>query len=186
MNQQSMFDVMDYAPEEEKIFQLLRPVLEKRVKEHWMNARRLIFSLRDQRGSQCSAIYLFNENNLLVRICCRKRRWMELPRNNAFSERNLPLGIDYIGKPGSYIRIPLEEQWRDEYTEIILAALDGEFEAYPCDFSCCSSFRECSDARRCVHVDDLFYLGCSYRKSLYNGTVFWGANRVSNLDTLKK
>lgn len=185
MDQESLFDTTEYAPEEEAIFDRLRPILGQRMAEHWMSADRLLFSLRDPEASQFSAVYIFSENNLLFRLCCRKKqRWMELPKNNSFSEKNLPDGMPYKISAGNYIRIPLENEWKDEYTAVLLSALDGEFESYPCDFSCCSSYLECSNDRRCLHPDDVFYMNCSYRKRLYKGIVFFGENRnVSKLDT---
>lgn len=44
-------------------------------------------------------------------------------------------------------------------------------------FGCCNDHVRCSDARRCLHEDDKFYLGCIYRKNLEAGRIFYGANR---------
>ncbi|WHH58292.1 hypothetical protein [Petroclostridium sp. X23] len=41
---------------------------------------------------------------------------------------------------------------------------------------CCSSYVECSDALRCIHEADPEYAGCSYRKNLERGRVFYGKN----------
>lgn len=43
-------------------------------------------------------------------------------------------------------------------------------------FGCCSSFKECSDARHCLYEDDLFYYGCYYKANLDAGRIFYGAN----------
>lgn len=175
MEQETLFDVTDYAPEEQAIFNRLRPILAQRMEAHWMSPDRLIFSLKGLKDSQFSAVYLFTESNLVFRLCCRKKsRWVELPKNNAFSEKDLPEGMPYKITAGNYIRIPLDGKWNDAYTSVLTAALEGEFESYPCDFSCCSAYLQCSNAHCCVHPNDEFYMACSYRKKLYKHIIFFG------------
>lgn len=43
--------------------------------------------------------------------------------------------------------------------------------------ACCSSFIECSDAKKCLHADDRFYNNCEYRKNLEQGRIFYGKNK---------
>lgn len=55
------------------------------------------------------------------------------------------------------------------------------FEQHPAEFSfgCCSHYQECSNAKRCTEYSKNrpFYKGCSYRKNLENGKIFFGDNR---------
>lgn len=44
-------------------------------------------------------------------------------------------------------------------------------------FGCCNDHVRCSDARRCLHEGDKFYLGCIYRKNLEAGRIYYGMNR---------
>lgn len=45
-------------------------------------------------------------------------------------------------------------------------------------FGCCNRFMECSDAKRCVHENKLYSMGCKYRKlNLDQGRIFYGKNR---------
>lgn len=44
-------------------------------------------------------------------------------------------------------------------------------------FGCCHLFKECSDARKCIHRDPDHSKGCEYRKNLESGRVFYGVNR---------
>lgn len=44
-------------------------------------------------------------------------------------------------------------------------------------FGCCSMFIECSDARRCVHENKIYSMGCKYRANLESGRIFYGKNR---------
>ncbi|MGN0482809.1 MAG: exonuclease domain-containing protein [Lachnospiraceae bacterium] len=41
-------------------------------------------------------------------------------------------------------------------------------------FGCCGLYVECSDARKCLHQNKLYSTGCSYRKNLENGKIFYG------------
>lgn len=43
-------------------------------------------------------------------------------------------------------------------------------------FGCCSSYRACSDARRCVISDRDYSALCMYRKNLEAGRIFYGKN----------
>ncbi len=47
-------------------------------------------------------------------------------------------------------------------------------------FACCNDFNRCSDAGRCIHQDEVFYNGCTYRQNLEQGKIFFGQNR--NID----
>lgn len=44
-------------------------------------------------------------------------------------------------------------------------------------FGCCSRFIECSDAKKCVHVNKIYSMGCKYRKNLDAGKIFYGKNK---------
>ncbi len=45
---------------------------------------------------------------------------------------------------------------------------------------CCSQYRECSDKKMCLHAADPDYAGCSYRKNLDTGWIFYGVNAGSH------
>lgn len=45
-------------------------------------------------------------------------------------------------------------------------------------FGCCSSYVECSNAKRCLHEEDFEYLGCYYRANLEAGKIFYGVNKT--------
>lgn len=53
----------------------------------------------------------------------------------------------------------------------LLAVTSGE------QFGCCSRYKQCSDAKKCLHPDTLFAAACIYRKNLEEGRIFYGKNR---------
>ncbi len=44
-------------------------------------------------------------------------------------------------------------------------------------FGCCGMFKECSDARRCIHPNRLYATSCAYRHNLDAGRIFYGKNK---------
>lgn len=44
-------------------------------------------------------------------------------------------------------------------------------------FDCCSRYEACSDALRCIHPDPKMSIGCTYKRNLAKGRVFYGKNR---------
>lgn len=44
-------------------------------------------------------------------------------------------------------------------------------------FGCCSKFIECSDAKKCVHENKIYSMGCKYRMNLDAGKIFYGKNK---------
>ena len=63
---------------------------------------------------------------------------------------------------------------------ICKVAVNYMIEAQGETFGCCSYYQECSDARKCVRAESMFSLGCTYRKHLEQGRIFYGKNR--NID----
>ena len=45
-------------------------------------------------------------------------------------------------------------------------------------FGCCSRYNECSDAKKCLHPDQMYATACAYRKNLENGNIFYGVNKT--------
>lgn len=101
----------------------------------------------------------------------------------------------YIGKKVQYLEFPVFEQLSDcksnTYEKVYISGLD-EIPSYfdkikeTCqhildsttkDFSCCSRYEECSDAKICTHPDKEIAMGCYYRRVLHRGKIFYGKNR---------
>ena len=40
-------------------------------------------------------------------------------------------------------------------------------------FACCSRYKECSDAKKCIHPNRLYAKACQYRKNLEEGNIFY-------------
>lgn len=65
----------------------------------------------------------------------------------------------------------LDDRAEQLFREIILYYVE-HFE--PADrFGCCSKYRECSEARKCVHANQFYAKACWYRMNLEDGKIFY-------------
>lgn len=65
----------------------------------------------------------------------------------------------------------------ESYTDFLVKITGETINRYPKEWSCCSHYLECSDAKTCIHPDKTFALACGYRRILNSGRVFYGNNR---------
>jgi len=80
-----------------------------------------------------------------------------------------------------YIRILINDEHPVEsYIDFLTIVAAETLNRYPSAWSCCSHYKECSDAKACVHPNKTFALECKYRKILNSGRIFYGKNR--NID----
>lgn len=80
-----------------------------------------------------------------------------------------------------YIRIIVDSKHPVEsYSEFLTMLVGESVDRYPHEWGCCSRYEACSDAKTCIHPDKTFALGCSYRKALNSGRIFYGKNRNIN------
>lgn len=49
-------------------------------------------------------------------------------------------------------------------------------------FSCCSRYKQCSDAKKCVSPFKDFYKYCRYRRNIEQGKIFYGKNSILRKD----
>lgn len=148
------------------------------MEQHWLAPDSLIFALKPMSKGQASysSIYLFNESNIVLRLRYRvKNDYFSFP---AIHEKVIPSNIPMFkskSEPG-YIRIAIEGEWESMFTETVIAVLTSELAMIPAEWGCCSRYEECSDARRCLHPDKVFSMGCSYRRNLLKDHIFYGVN----------
>lgn len=81
---------------------------------------------------------------------------------------------------GGFWRVKLGAEPLREHGDILADVLRDAIGRLPKEWDCCSRYRQCSDARRCVHPDQAFALKCRYRKILASGRIYYGENRNVN------
>ncbi len=128
---------------------------------------------REQKGSQTEAVTVlgitaFTLRNEKASFAYSTRRF--LPAFNA-------VGISPQVLSSGTVKVPTEQllTWLEstalaaELYEICLSTSDP--------FGCCSEYMACSDAKKCVRKDAMFFGRCQYRQHLRNGRIFYGKNR---------
>lgn len=78
---------------------------------------------------------------------------------------------------GGFWRVNLQDERIQNYTAELIAVLQDAINRIPKEWDCCSRYRECSDAKKCIHPGSAFALGCGYRKLLASNRIFYGKNR---------
>lgn len=62
----------------------------------------------------------------------------------------------------------------------ILSQIPDESDTSSADtFGCCSRYRQCSDAGKCLIPEKSYSVNCLYRKSLENGKIFYGKKSIN-------
>ena len=133
-------------------------------------------------GISSSSIMNIKENNI------KGKRIIEIPVTDKIAKK---INSQYqtisviTGKADNSItkiRIEIDDPMLQEIIETLI---DIEFEDYISSgvgqtFGCCHLYKECSDAKECLHDNKLYAKGCKYYQSLRKGIIFYGDNR--NID----
>jgi len=99
-----------------------------------------------------------------------------LIRNNQFEVLDLPPDaiIKDVKSDVSFIHIVF-----DEISNGMLRYLEDNIRycidnySSSSSFGCCSKYEQCSKVGKCLHINKLYSKGCSYRKNLNQGKVFY-------------
>ena len=84
--------------------------------------------------------------------------------------------IDYkVNKATIWLQVKYQDLL-PVFDELMLCIYESVFSLS--DFSCCSRYEMCSDAKQCVQPNKLLGLQCSYRKKLEKGIIFYGKNKT--------
>lgn len=70
-------------------------------------------------------------------------------------------------------------QLNEDLSEFIVPYLEYAIINYtpPKSFACCSRFLECSNAKKCIHPNQIHSKECYYRRNLEKGLIFYGENQ---------
>lgn len=82
----------------------------------------------------------------------------------------------------NYYRIPVrtsDEHFEDIFFKLIGYALTRYFSSGTDSFGCCHLYKECSNAKKCLHENQLYARGCTYYYNLNNGRIFYGENAMN-------
>ena len=160
--QTSLFDDIDLASIEDQLCGMLNRLIAENGLEG------LTVSVSELKSSASSTKHsIVFLDNLIVRIYIgKKKKYLELPDIKKPREHKRLEKIDFT----DLHEIP---DYYDRIVEVCRYRLDGALK----EFSCCSRYMACSDAKTCTNANKLEALGCYYRRVLHSGRVFYGINR---------
>lgn len=142
---------------EVKAYEKIKPQLIRIVESCWLDTEKLSLNKTKEYYSIVFGSYV------VARLHNGKTTGFSIPRASNYNE---------------YKTVSLETlDDITHYSSTICSALLEIIEAIPTEFSCCSRYELCSNAKACINPDKKVAEGCSYRKSLSKGKVFFGKNR---------
>ncbi|MEG1564964.1 MAG: hypothetical protein RR365_14765 [Bacteroides sp.] len=160
---------------EHRAFQFAKPKLESIIDSWYLPASALTAELTE--GSPKLSVKLYSN------VICRyklsgKLRYIEIPIE---SREYVSMGVkpSVIKSDKDFIRLPLTTtEDAERYTHTLCCVLICLIQSIPKDFSCCSRYEQCSNAKKCIHPDRELAKGCYYKKVLKNGSIFYGDNKT--------
>lgn len=157
---------------ETEFYKQLLPVLQATAAE--MGASRE--DIRMEANKDCSTVYW--RNFLAFRLRIRKNtNYISVPLSSRSAVVNLA-SQDQQGKTGEdFWRVNLWDTPVESCATALAAVIRDTINRQPKEWDCCSRYLECSNAKKCVHPDPAFALGCGYRKILASGKIYYGVNR---------
>ena len=174
MSEQLVIDLPDSGEQlERQAFDVLLPLLADVFEETNTRSDFLKFEpLKD-----CSSVYFLKSGCLICKIRMRKKFWyVTIPSGYA---AHLPAGakVSILSSDSGAAKISISAPGdvavcRDAVCEILRDKIHT-FRT----FDCCGRFEACSDAGHCVHPDPEEALGCSYKRNLSKGRIFYGKNK---------
>ncbi len=81
--------------------------------------------------------------------------------------------MEFVGNATPYWLIRKNSEGFREYFKNLIEHEYNMYTGKSDAFGCCSRYKECSDAHKCIHVNQMYAKACMYRKNLENGKVFY-------------
>lgn len=156
--------------DEKWVFEELKPVLEKVIKQNNADSTKL----RAKKGKTYTSVLY--EPQLAFRIYCRDGQ-SYFSVANIYAEASC---ADMVGKKGEQFTnfsFSATSEGVARFADFLSIVMDSVINAIPKQFDCCSRYNQCSDARRCIHPDPEMAVACGYRKILKQGHIYYGKNR---------
>lgn len=91
----------------------------------------------------------------------------EFPAPDCTTKRVRESAPDYVFLDFPEITPEIQEFAKNLTISAVLAFEPSE------KFGCCHRFKQCSDAKQCIHPNQFYAKACWYRKNLENGKVFY-------------
>lgn len=164
---------------EKETFDAMQPILQSVLLRENIPFDSITFRQVEAEQSQYSSVYFYGEGNLFCRISFRGKQ-SHFSISSKY-ENIIPESVitKKTKSDNNYVRIPISNPTEIcNYSELLSQILDDTINTLQNDFSCCSRYEECSDAKKCINPNVEFALHCAYRKNLKKGNIFYGKNKT--------
>lgn len=158
---------------ERQAFDVLLPLLEDVFEE--TNTRSDFLKLEPLKDF--SSVYFLKSGCLICNIRMRKKSWyFSIPASYASylpADAKASVNASDPGTTRIVVRDPSDISLCQDALRAILRDKIKSFHT----FDCCGRYEACSDAGRCIHPNSEEALGCSYKRNLAKGRIFYGKNK---------
>ncbi len=139
-----------------------------------------LISFRENKDSQSFCL----GSNALVVLKQTKKVQRILVKNTLFKKTDIDLteilpSAKLVDTKSEPLYTKIETQLDDDILDCIYPYIEQAIQDYqpPKTFACCSRYEQCSDAKKCIHPQQLYAKQCWYRDNLENGSIFYGKNK---------
>lgn len=107
----------------------------------------------------------------------RNKRYISMMvKSSMIAKYGAPIDVESIeDKHDAAISYLTGSDYTSEFAEQIETIIQDYIENYePSEkFGCCHRYRECSNAKKCLHPNQFYARSCQYRKNLESGKIFY-------------
>lgn len=120
-----------------------------------------------------------DRNSVIINIKdpAKKTRLSALRLASMDTNIKMPSDIEYVDNITPYWMIEKDSKNLSSYFKRLIEKAVDSYLSKADMFGCCSKFNQCSDARKCLHENQLYSKACFYRKNLEAGKIFYGKNK---------
>ncbi len=160
------------SPREIELFESLLQTCKYRLDEMRIPCDLLILKPNQNGSAVCFADY----HNILIYIRARKAQQHFAFPTKVETLLSDSLHLERKKSQELLVYVPIVndatvQQCCDAFVQLVSLAADKYH-----TFDCCGMYEQCSDAMQCLNSSD-DALGCTYRKNLKAGRIFYGKNR---------
>ena len=123
-------------------------------------------------------------NNALIILKQTRNAQRILIKTTLFNKINIALfelypSAKFINMKSDPLYTKIETQLEDDVTDLLFPFIEKAIQDFQPSktFACCSRYIQCSDAKKCLHPQQIYAKQCWYRDNLENDKIFYGKNK---------
>jgi len=178
MEDATLFNINE-ADSEYAAYQAILPYLMDTIEDNYapIKGEKPEDGLYYKKITSYSSIYYYS--SLLFRICIRKKSsYISISTKNPELYPDMKLRQNKTEAKSGFYRCDIASPEEiAKYSHHLCQILENAIYSQPKECDICDLYRECSNAKKCVHPKREFALHCGYKRILRSGRIFYGVNR---------